>query len=133
MTSTAKIIIFILVLVVLYEIFSITIIRDKKRKRIYNLAKQRSYETGKPILVIGDPYNDNKSLSKPNYGCGAVCVDLTGCPLCPIGIKKNLIDYLPTLPDNSYVIFSSCVINDDFPCIGRFARVIIPPYTCPIA
>lgn len=122
MSVSVRIVLFFLVLVVLFELFTIYILRKLRRSEMYVLAEQRSNITGKPILVIGDPYNDNKSVNgAADYGCGNVCLDLTGCPLCPVGVKRRLEDYLPSLKSDSYVIFASCVLEyvDDFDRISK--------------
>lgn len=111
-----KIFIIILVVVaalILYELFIILVQRKWRRKDIYDQAVKRSQETGKRLFVIGDPNNDNKSLDgKADYGCGDVCLDKeTGCQLCPNGVKDSLENVLPQIPDNSYVVFVSCVLE----------------------
>ena len=113
MNKVFLIILVIIGLIVLRELYIILIERKKERKKIFQLAQQKSKETGKPLLVIGDPANDNKSIDgKSDYGCGDVCVDKeTGCNICTIGIKDDIENYLPKLKYNSYIIFSSCVLE----------------------
>jgi hypothetical protein len=45
------------------------------------------------------------------YDCGDETVNLTGAPLCPNGIKSDLLKYLINKPDNTGVIFISCVLE----------------------
>jgi hypothetical protein len=45
------------------------------------------------------------------YGHGDETVDLTGCPKCPNGIKQDIYDHLKSKPDNSCVVFISCVLE----------------------
>lgn len=102
----------ILVAIIFYELFSILVVRKYRRKKIFKLASEKSKLTGKSLLVLGDPTNDNTSYNgKQDYGCGAICVDLTGCPTCPDGVKEKIETYLPKLKDNSYVVFASIILE----------------------
>lgn len=109
--------------IVLYELFVILIWRKHRRKKIYDLAVNKAKETGKRLLIIGDPNNDNTSIDgKADYGCGDICLDKeTGCDLCPNGVKDNLENYLPKLADNSYVIFASVILEyvDNFEMVKK--------------
>ena len=97
----------IIIFIVLYEIV-ICFIRKIKRRIYYKQAVQRSKETNKKLLVIGDPYNGIASITTGlDYNCGDICVDITGCPKCETGIKSKLEDYLPTINLNDYVIYIS--------------------------
>jgi hypothetical protein len=63
-------------------------------------------------MVIGDPDNGSTNyLVGRSYGYGDVCVDLTGCPGSTNGVKQKIEEYLPTLSDDSHVIFISCVLE----------------------
>jgi hypothetical protein len=66
-------------------------------------------------LVVGDPYNGIGSRFYNNfiegYGCGNITIDLTGCPMCPNGVKSDIYSYLKEQDDNSMVIFISCVLE----------------------
>ena len=111
----------IFVVLMVFEI-AICILRKVKRRRIYAMAKARSIETGLPLLVIGDPYNGIASIATgQDYGCGDVCMDLTGCSGCPVGIKGALEDILPQTNLTQYVVFISCVLEyvDDLPLIVK--------------
>ena len=112
------VVVVIIILLVLRDFYLILIGRKNRRIQIYNLAQNKAKETGKRLFVIGDPKNDNTSIDgKADYGCGDICLDkTTGCDICPQGVKADIGDYLPNLPDNSYVIFVSCVLEyvDDF-------------------
>ena len=132
----------IILSLVLYELFIVLIWRKRRRKKIYKLALQRTKKTGKRLFIIGDPNNDNKSIDgKADYGCGDICIDKeTGCDICPNGIKDSIENFLPKLPDNSYVVFVSCVLEyvDNFEMVkkelfrvsgGDLFIVNIEPYT----
>jgi len=111
MNTWLKIILIIIGIVILYELI-LTYTRYIKRNRIFKMANKRVKETGKPLMVIGDPDNGATNyIFGRSYDCGDVCVDLTGCPSCPKGIKEKIEDYLPTLESDSYVIFISCVLE----------------------
>ena len=47
----------------------------------------------------------------PVYGCGDICVDLVGCQGCKVSVKDNFINVLQKMPDNSSVVFESCVLE----------------------
>jgi hypothetical protein len=86
-----------------------------KRKRLYAQAAKRARETGKKLLVIGDPDNglSNKLFGR-DYDYGDECVDLTGCPNAPLTTKvyKNRLEsILPRLDLNKRVVFISCVLE----------------------
>jgi hypothetical protein len=92
--------------------FSFSFERQRTRKKYYERSLALSKKTGKPLMIIGDPNNGcgSKTLGQ-TYGCGDICIDITGCPGCPNGVKGYLEDILPTIPDNSYVIFVSYVLE----------------------
>ena len=101
----------ILIIVVLFEIIS-SIIRSFRRKLNYKLALQQSKKMEKKLLVVGDPNNGGwSSVIGKEYDCGDVCTDLVGCKRCPNQIQGDLLDVLKTFPDNSVVIFESCVFE----------------------
>ncbi len=96
---------------------------------MFALAKQRAKALGLPLLVIGDPYNGIMSIvSGPDYECGDVCLDLTGCEQCPIRIKGRLEDKIPNINLNEYVVFISCVLEyvDDLPLIHTYLSHMNP-------
>lgn len=106
-----KLILVIIFGLILFEL-ALTYSRFLKRNQIYNVAKQRSSETQKPLMIVGDPDNGATNyIFGRSYDCGDLCVDLTGCPKCSNGIKAKVEDYLPTLKSNSYVLFVSCVLE----------------------
>ena len=40
-----------------------------------------------------------------------LCIDLVGCKNCNNSIKGDALEILRELPDNSYVIYESCVLE----------------------
>lgn len=95
-----------------------SIINDRKTY-IYNLAKQRSIETNKPLMVIGDPKNGsylNRIYNYPVYGTpygyGDLCIDLDGCPENKgNNLKTKLENIIDKFNTNSYVIYISQTIE----------------------
>ncbi len=86
--------------------------RKVRRRLIYAKAEKKAKQTNKYLIVIGDP--DNGAFSKltgRDYGEGDITIDITGCPGCKNGVKLRAEDALPVLPDNSCVIFVSCVLE----------------------
>jgi len=110
---------FIILLVILYETL-VCILRKIKRRLAFRRAQQRAREVNKNLLVIGDPYNGIASIATGvDYSCGDVCLDLSGCPRCPTGIRDSLENRLSGLRLGDYVVYISCVLEyvDDLPYI----------------
>jgi hypothetical protein len=119
-----KLILFLIV----YEI-TICILRKIKRRVVYARANKRAKQTGKKLLVIGDPYNGVASKSTGiDYDCGDLCIDLTGCPKCPESIKGRLEDTIANIKLDEYVIYISCVLEyvDDLEYIQNFLNKVDP-------
>lgn len=86
--------------------------RKWKRRYLYRLAVDRARETGKPLLVIGDPYNGVASIiTGPDYSCGDLTIDITGSPGCPKTFKGKLEMWLRDNDITQYVVFISCVLE----------------------
>jgi len=88
-----------------------------QRKKMYQKALKRKKETGKPLLVIGDPYNGGmNSILGNDYDAGDITLDINGCPeLRKRGnfniIEGKLEDEIVKLQSNSYIVFLSCVLE----------------------
>lgn len=92
-----------------------------RKTEIYNLAKKRALETGKPLMVIGDPMNGshlnrtyNYPVYGPPYGYGDLCIDLSGCPENPgpgTSIKSKLENVIDKFDYDSHVIYISQTIE----------------------
>jgi hypothetical protein len=98
-----------------------------RRRFFYKLALERSVATGKPLIVIGDPDAGtiNQTMGR-DYGCGDLCVDINGCPNCSRQVKMPIEKWLPMQPNNSAVIFTSCVleyVDDARPLTRELLRV----------
>jgi len=101
----------IVIILTVYQII-VNIKLKLKRRNLFKLAEARSKSTGKKLVVVGDP--DNGLASKftgRDYTCGDICVDITGCPGCPNGVKSDLESYLKTIDLNEHIIFISCTIE----------------------
>lgn len=104
------------------EAFTAFGVRRWNRRAAFRLAAEAAARLQKPLLVVGDPDSGFVTrLFGRDYGCGDVCTDLTGCPLCPSGIRGRLEDVLPRLGDKSVVIYESLTLEyvDDLPAIAR--------------
>ena len=112
---------YIIIILIIYEIL-ICIHRKIKRRVTFKKAQKRAKQTNKKLLVIGDPHNGIASKSTGcDYGCGDLCLDLTGCPNCPKSIKGRLEDVIEDINLNEYVVYISCVLEyvDDLELINR--------------
>jgi len=106
----------IVAVVIVYEVLC-SFQRQHLRSEVYKCAYERAEETGKPLLVVGDPHNGiGSGIHGAAYGCGDLCFDLTGCPQCPSARKNALPRGMEDLPDDSHVIFISYVLEyvDDY-------------------
>lgn len=88
-----------------------SVYRNYRRKHVYNKALKHSAAIGKPLLVIGSPTSGFMGSIYPVYGCGDICTDLLGCDSCEHQLKGDIVNVLDKLPDSSYVVFESCVLE----------------------
>jgi hypothetical protein len=126
--KTIIIIIIIIAAILTYE-FIVTLIRKRNRSNLFKAAQNRANKTKKKLLVIGDPNNGFASIaSGADYGCGDLCIDLTGCPKCPNSLKTKLEDVISKINLNEYVIYISCVLEqvDDLPKILSYLNKVNP-------
>jgi hypothetical protein len=75
-------------------------------------AKKRKEETGKPLLVVGEPGNGawNKTFGHA-YGCGDLCLDISGCHSCKNSVAAPLEEQIRKMKTNSCVIYVSCTLE----------------------
>jgi hypothetical protein len=106
-------IIFIALIIKIYY-FNIGI----QKKSLYSIAKKRSIQLNKPLIVIGSPINEE-------YGCGNICIDLHGCNACDVSIKNKIEDELIKYKTNSCVIYECGVLEvvDNLGVIKEMYRV----------
>lgn len=106
--------IFILMFITIICLVSLSNSFDRRTRRshIFKLAKMRSQQVGKKLLVIGDPDNGimNKYFGR-DYGCGDECIDLAGCSKCKSFTKGDVCKMIKLYPSDSHVIFISCVLE----------------------
>jgi hypothetical protein len=96
------IILFIIVIAIIIKIYYYYI--GIQKKKLYNIAKKKSIELNRPLIVIGSPINEE-------YGCGNICIDLHGCKNCDISIKNKIENELINYKSNSYVIYECGVLE----------------------
>lgn len=104
-----KIILFVIFLLIMLSlIHGLSKLSDQED--MFNLAKKRARNTGKKLLVIGDPNEGTLNGIINGYDCGDICLDIKGCRNCKhdvIIIKGRLEENLPHFRNNSVVIFES--------------------------
>ena len=116
--------------------------RQNARREGYAAALARARATGRRLVVVGAPNAGMVTRALPAYGCGDVCVDIDGCPGCPVSETVNLDTGRTSVPDDSAVVFVSCVleyVSDPVAAlreIGRMAGspdnvflVVVQPWT----
>jgi hypothetical protein len=86
--------------------------RFEDRRVLFAQAGKRSAETGRPLVVVGDPDGGTHTRMARAYDCGDICLDLNGCPLCPVAYRVDLTKGpITQVPDDSAVVFVSCVLE----------------------
>lgn len=101
--------------------------RFEDRKRLYAAAEKRATALGRPLVVVGDPDAGMHTRILRAYQCGDICVDLNGCPACPVQYVVDLTKQkVPNLADDSAVVFVSCVLEyvaDPEPVLKELLRI----------
>ena len=88
------------------------LIRFRERTAAFHTAIERAAALGRRLVVIGDPDAGMHTRLLRAYGCGDVCVDLNGCPKCPVTVVADITrGPIPDLADDSAVVFVSCVLE----------------------
>ena len=86
--------------------------RFESRRRLFEAAARRAYELGRPLVVVGDPDAGAHTRLVRAYGCGDLCLDLQGCPMCQVMQAADLTaGPVPGIADDSAVVFVSCVLE----------------------
>ena len=86
--------------------------RFETRRRLFEAAARRAYELGRPLVVVGDPDAGAHTRLVRAYGCGDLCLDLEGCPMCQVMQAADLTaGPVPGIADDSAVVFVSCVLE----------------------
>jgi len=101
--------------------------RFRRRREAFEAAVRRATETGRPLVVVGDPDAGAHTRLLRAYECGDLCIDLRGCPRCQTmkvaDITKGPID---GIADDSAVVFVSCVLEyvaDPTAALRELARI----------
>ena len=86
--------------------------RWQARRETYDLAARRAAALRRPLVVVGDPDSGAHTRLYRAYGCGDLCVDINGCPLCKV-VQVADITAGPVrgVADDSAVVFVSCVLE----------------------
>jgi hypothetical protein len=104
--------------------------RSRTRRETFLAAQERAAELSRPLVVVGDPDGGAWTGTVGRaYDCGELCVDLNGCPACPLAIRADISKPLP-IGSDSAVVFVSCVLEyvPDFPAAwSELSRVAGSP------
>lgn len=101
-----------------------------ERRDMFIKAQERAIALERPLLVVGNPDAGIATRMWRAYQCGDLCVDLTGCPTCPVQQQIDITKGLPEIPDNSAVVYVSCVLeytNDPEAAAKHLMRVAGAP------
>ncbi len=82
-----------------------------RRREVFARAQARALEIGRPLVVVGNPDGGFHTRFQRGYSCGNICVDLTGCPACPVSIQADITKGIPEVADDAAVVFVSCVLE----------------------
>ena len=98
--------------------------RFRHRQVAYEAAARHAVAADRQLVIVGDPYAGAVTRIWPSYGCeaDAICVDINGCPQCPVSVKADLTrGPIQEIPDNSAVVFVSAVLEyvNDFDAAWR--------------
>ena len=107
------------------------LVRFRERSSAFRLAVDRASALGRPLVVIGDPDGGMHTRLMRAYGCGDVCVDMNGCPKCPVTRTADITQGpIPGIADDSAVVFVSCVleyVTDLQAALAEIARIAGKP------
>jgi len=86
--------------------------RFEARRRAFEAAARHASALGRPLVVVGDPDAGAHTRLIRAYGCGDLCIDLQGCPMCRVMQAADLTaGPVPGVADDSAVVFVSCVLE----------------------
>ena len=86
--------------------------RFEARRRAFEAVARRASALGRPLVVVGDPDAGAHTRLVRAYGCGDLCIDLQGCPMCRVMQAADLtVGPVPGVADDSAVVFVSCVLE----------------------
>jgi hypothetical protein len=88
------------------------LIRFRERAAAFQTAAERASALGRRLVVVGDPDAGMHTRLMRAYGCGDVCVDMNGCPKCPVTVVADITQGpIADVADDSAVVFVSCVLE----------------------
>ncbi len=91
---------------------ALALARWQARRETYDLAARRAATLHRPLVVVGDPDSGAHTRLYRAYGCGDLCVDINGCPLCKVvQVADITANPVPGVADDSAVVFVSCVLE----------------------
>jgi hypothetical protein len=103
--------------ITLFELIQTTR-RWKQRSSYFKAAERRAKKLKTQLIVVGAPNaGPSNRVFGANYGCGDICIDLSGCPGCPNNVKimtgnlQNMLNELNEIDHAPYVIFISYVLE----------------------
>jgi len=86
--------------------------RFEVRRRVFDAAARRASELRRPLIVVGDPDAGMHTRLARAYGCGDLCIDKNGCPMCSVMKAADLTKGpIEGISDDSAVVFVSCVLE----------------------
>lgn len=86
--------------------------RFEARRRAFEAAASHASALGRPLVVVGDPDAGAHTRLVRAYGCGDLCIDLQGCPMCRVMQAADITaGPVPGVADDSAVVFVSCVLE----------------------
>ena len=89
-----------------WEGWSALVIRRQRRRDAFNAALSRKAETGKPLVVLGDPEGSFIGrIMGPDFDCADLCIAPRGCANCENVIVATAEQGLQDLSPASHVVF----------------------------
>ncbi|MBL9102476.1 MAG: hypothetical protein JNL82_16060 [Myxococcales bacterium] len=86
--------------------------RFESRRRVFDAAARRASLLQRPLVVVGDPDAGAHTRIVRAYGCGDLCVDMNGCPMCQVTRAADITKGpVADLADDSAVVYVSCVLE----------------------
>jgi hypothetical protein len=101
----------IVLALVFYEFVIQVLLRKFRAARAYWQALEVARAKQKPLIVIGDPDKGLRSVTGRDYGCGDLCIDLSGAPNCPKAVAGDALAVLSGMPGDSAVVFVAYVFE----------------------
>jgi hypothetical protein len=105
--------------------------RFEARRRVFDAAARRASLLQRTLIVVGDPDAGAHTRIVRAYGCGDLCVDINGCPMCQVTRAADITKGpVAGLADDSAVVFVSCVleyVSDPVAALRELQRIVGSP------